>query len=89
MLPHIHTYAIIVFKAFTREGDQLFCQPTFRYYSSDTSSARCFLTSDVEREIVGHEKILVGLNQEVGIPVTGQKYDGCKGISAINSQGQW
>ncbi|XP_025110368.1 structural maintenance of chromosomes protein 6-like isoform X2 [Pomacea canaliculata] len=52
-------------EAFTREGDQLFCQPTFRYYSSDTSSARCFLTSDVEREIVGHEKILVGLNQEV------------------------
>ncbi|KAK7485360.1 hypothetical protein BaRGS_00023459 [Batillaria attramentaria] len=51
-------------EAFTREGDQLFCLPTFRYYSTDMTTAR-FLTSDVEEEIIHQKRELERLAQEV------------------------
>nr|KAG5698335.1 hypothetical protein BaRGS_010921 [Batillaria attramentaria] len=54
----------LIDQAFTREGDQLFCLPTFRYYSTDMTTAR-FLTSDVEEEIIHQKRELERLAQEV------------------------
>ena len=51
-------------QAFTREGDHLYCQPTFRYYSSEMSTAR-FLTSNVEEEIEAQRGMVQQLNEEV------------------------
>ncbi|KAL8596960.1 hypothetical protein ACOMHN_027906 [Nucella lapillus] len=51
-------------EAFTREGDHLYCLPTFRYYSSENNTAR-FLTTNVEGEIQGANDFLQRLDQEL------------------------
>ena len=51
-------------KAFTLEGDQLYCQHAFRIYSCNQASAR-FLTSDVENDIRKQQAATDDLNRQV------------------------
>ncbi|OWF41408.1 Structural maintenance of chromosomes protein 6 [Mizuhopecten yessoensis] len=51
-------------EAFTADGDQLYCHPSLRYYSSRGGRAR-FLSTNVEEEISRHKEELQSLENEI------------------------
>ncbi|WAR24321.1 SMC6-like protein [Mya arenaria] len=51
-------------EAFTKQGDQVYCAPTFRYYSSSQDKAR-LLTSNVEEDIASLTLEIAGMRQKI------------------------
>lgn len=55
---------LILFQAFTLTGDQVYCFPSLRYYSTNTDTAR-YLTANVAEDIVKMEEELGGIKSEL------------------------
>ncbi|XP_048256019.1 structural maintenance of chromosomes protein 6-like isoform X1 [Haliotis rufescens] len=51
-------------QAYTKVGDEIYCHPTFRYYSANVDKAR-YLTANVEEEIAHYEGEIQSLQREL------------------------
>ncbi|XP_067678031.1 structural maintenance of chromosomes protein 6-like isoform X2 [Haliotis asinina] len=51
-------------QAYTKVGDEIYCHPTFRYYSANVDKAR-YLTANVEEEIAHYEGEIQSLQGEL------------------------
>ncbi|XP_046551573.1 structural maintenance of chromosomes protein 6-like [Haliotis rubra] len=51
-------------QAYTKVGDEIYCHPTFRYYSANVDKAR-YLTANVEEEIAHYEGQIQSLQGEL------------------------